>query len=394
MPSSPKTLSAQEAAARLGVKRRTLYTYASRGWLRSLPGPTRRERRYLATDVEHLRLRGSAHRGSHASAAAALGWGPPVLDTAISHIDADGPNYRGIPALTLAERNVPFERVADLVWGSAHAAWPAWAPPALPDPQEEGVFRRLRRVVAGCMVPPELSPTGQGRWLVRLLAMGLADRPERRKGAAEAASVADAVLIALGGQGSPELVNAALVLCADHELNSSTLTARVAASTGAQLDAVVLAALCTLSGPRHGANSDLLEARLAAWTATSDPVCAAVEEARTGPLPGFGHRLYPEGDPRGAHLLTRASEAAQPARLLERVGSELRTRGHPAPNLDVGLVAVRCAAGLPRGAAAGLFAVGRAAGWVAHALEQRQAGVMLRPRARYVGAWPEPDTLR
>lgn len=58
---------------------------------------------------------------------------------------------------------------------------------------------------------------------------------------------------------------------------------------------------------------------------------------------------------------------------------------HPPPTLEVGLVALRSALGRPRGAAEGLFALGRSAGWVAHALEQRRAGFLLRPRARYVG---------
>jgi citrate synthase len=57
--------------------------------------------------------------------------------------------------------------------------------------------------------------------------------------------------------------------------------------------------------------------------------------------------------------------------------------GRPAPNVDMALVALRAALGLPRGAAAGLFAVGRSAGWIAHILEQYAAGFLLRPRARY-----------
>jgi citrate synthase len=63
----------------------------------------------------------------------------------------------------------------------------------------------------------------------------------------------------------------------------------------------------------------------------------------------------------------------------------MRDAGREPPSLDVGLVAITSALGLPPGSAAALFAVGRAAGWIAHTFEQREAGFMLRPRARYTG---------
>ena len=63
----------------------------------------------------------------------------------------------------------------------------------------------------------------------------------------------------------------------------------------------------------------------------------------------------------------------------------MRDAGHPAPSMEVGLVMLAEALGLPRGAASAVFAVGRSAGWVAHVLEQREQGHLLRPRARYVG---------
>jgi citrate synthase len=184
------------------------------------------------------------------------------------------------------------------------------------------------------------------------------------------------------------LADAALVLCADHELNASTFAARVAASTGADLQACLLAALATFLGPRHGGASGALEAVL-------DQVArpgraAAVVRARTARgegMPGFGHTLYPDGDPRAAALLALVEEtpATPPLRILTAViQATLRLRGEH-PNIDAALVAARLALGLPRGGAVPLFAVGRTAGWVAHVLEQRESSAVLRPRARYVG---------
>jgi citrate synthase len=185
----------------------------------------------------------------------------------------------------------------------------------------------------------------------------------------------------------------ALVLLADHELNASSFAARIAASTDAHLLACVQAALATLTGPRHGGACDRVEALLV--EAEALPQFSQVIEARSRrgeALPGFGHPLYPQGDPRARPLLERAqmlmrrSAAArrrvEPALALARV---MQRQGLPA-TVDFGLVALTRALGMPRGCAALLFALGRSAGWVAHVLEQRSSESVLRPRARYLGA--------
>jgi citrate synthase len=111
--------------------------------------------------------------------------------------------------------------------------------------------------------------------------------------------------------------------------------------------------------------------------------------ARRGePLPGFGHRLYPAGDPRGPLLLSQAAQQPRPARplaTLEALVTEAARLGLGAPNLDVGLLAVAHALRLQPWAGQVLFCIGRSAGWIAHATEQRGSGELLRPRARYVG---------
>ena len=106
------------------------------------------------------------------------------------------------------------------------------------------------------------------------------------------------------------------------------------------------------------------------------------------PLPGFRHPLYPNGDPRARLLLGPprvAPRRARSRRGLWRSSTRWSSAAASGPPLDVGLVAIARRSSLPRGSAGALFALGRAAGWIAHALEQREAGYMLRPRARYVG---------
>src|SRR5690606_20998489 len=158
---------------------------------------------------------------------------------------------------------------------------------------------------------------------------------------------------------------------------------------GASLTASIVAALAALSGPLHGAATARVEALV-------DEVgrperAAAVVGARLDrgeAIPGFGHPLYPRGDPRGAPLPDVASELGArqlSVRIVSSVASAMSLVSRDPPTVDVGLVALSAALGLRRGAALGIFASGRVAGWIAHALEQREAGFMLRPRARYVG---------
>jgi citrate synthase len=181
-------------------------------------------------------------------------------------------------------------------------------------------------------------------------------------------------------------VSQALVLSAEHELNASTFAARVAASTGADTYAVVGAGLATLGGPRHGGMTDRVEAMLRARMRGARP---SLDDA---PL-GFGHPLYPAGDPRAPPLLTalrgalpeeRAKELAQVFALVEAMAA----RGRPPPSIDVALAATAMALGLEAGLAGVLFALGRTAAWLAHAIEQYEVGEPIRPRARYVGPLP------
>ena len=192
--------------------------------------------------------------------------------------------------------------------------------------------------------------------------------------------------------GAAGLIDRALVLCADHELNVSSFTARCVASAGATPYAVVVAGLAALGGVKHGGNTERVEAFLGEIEASDDAERAVAARLRRGEaVPGFGHPLYPDGDPRAEALLAvlggayPGSRARQPAaEAAKAVGDLMDER----PNVDFALVALARTLRLPPGAALALFALGRTVGWVGHAIEQYQADIILRPRALYVGEQP------
>ena len=189
-----------------------------------------------------------------------------------------------------------------------------------------------------------------------------------------------------------------LVLTIDHGFNASTFTARVVASTGADLADVVCAAIGALAGPLHGgAPSRALDAldaigepeRAAAW------VRAEVAAGRR--IMGFGHAVYRAPDPRSALLREVAVRLGGP--LVDRavaIEAEILTTlaelkpDRPLPsNVEFYAGVIMKSVGLPRSMFTPTFAVSRTVGWVMHALEQASSGKLIRPAARYVG--PEPQ---
>ena len=207
-----------------------------------------------------------------------------------------------------------------------------------------------------------------------------------------------------------QVMDLVLTLHADHELNASTFAARVAVATLADLHAAVVAAISTLKGPRHGgANEDVLALLLE----IGDPARAEpFVEARLGArgslsrreradpkarIPGFGHRVYKVDDARARVLRGMAksmAEATGRGRLFEvaeRLYDAMRARTSLPVNVDFFSAVVYDALGIPPDFCTSIFAVGRVAGWCAHALEQYADNRLIRPRADYVG--PAPRAL-
>jgi citrate synthase len=152
---------------------------------------------------------------------------------------------------------------------------------------------------------------------------------------------------------------------------------------------VVTAGLAALQGAKHGGQTELVEAFLREVEASGDPRGAIAGRLKRGEgVPGFGHSLYPGGDPRGASLLQMMAGAypgSPVVALSDSITREALNLVDEHPTLDFGLVILARTLGLPPGAALALFAIGRTVGWVGHAIEQYEGGSLIRPRARYVG---------
>ena len=383
---NPDEWIARDAAmAMLGVRPQTLYAYVSRGLLRARPDAADpRRSAYSGHDIEGLlaRKRGSRRRADIATGA--IAWGEPVLESAISTVRDGRLIYRGRDASEFASR-ATLEDTAALLW--------QYAPPSNAVVQNSAAARQAARSsqcrprafaflahAAGIDAPS----------FGRSTALLQAEAWDLLSGFANAAAgMTGHVPIHLRlaghwGLGRPrsELVRRVLVLVSDHELNASTFAVRVAASTGASLAAAALAGFSALSGPLHGQASARALAFLDRMLTSSDMagyVRAVV--ARGEPVLGFGHQLYPLGDPRAASLLRAVRPRAAIARALRIAEIEV---GAP-PNVDMALAVTTRELGLPDEAPFIMFSIGRMAGWLAHAIEQRETGRLIRPRARYVG---------
>jgi citrate synthase len=397
--SKPRFVSAKEAAQMLGITPATLYAYTSRGQLHSEPVPgAYRERRYQTEDVERLRDRKEARRDPSKAAAQGLNWGAPVLPSGITLIEGGKLYYRGRDAVSLA-RTATIEEAAAILW-EAEGTLLFDQPFAF----SRTLWTRIRTIAIDpvtrfqCALPLagiadlaayDLRPTAvrqSGARILKLLATIAADRlsPSPLHVALQTAWAPE-------NPGARDAIREALVLCADHELNVSAFAARCAASAGASPYDTVSAALATLKGSRHGGATERVRAL---FSETVRPRTAIANRLRQGEsIPGFGHRLYPEGDPRAKRLLQFAEAGGNQSewRLARGFIAAGRDLLDESANLDFGLVALQRAYGLPDFAPLVLFAIGRTVGWIAHSIEQYESGALIRPRARYIG--PNPVDL-
>jgi citrate synthase len=405
-------LESDEAARRLGVKVTTLYAYVSRGLLTSHPAPSGRRSLFAADDVERLARRSRQGKAVETRMA--------TVTTGVTQLTDEGPVYGGRRATDLAVGST-FEEVAGWLWADPEAPGTGPEPSERPEP---GSWAAL-----DLGPPPEMAASDRMRWVVVMA--GARDRLRadlRRpvvtaKAARVAASMVDALprpdpaagprpevaLVFPDGREMPDtlaarltarlspapdpplvrLVNAALVLMADHELATSTMAVRVAASTRADLYDVLLAGLGTIAGPLHGGASQQVTALLG--EARLHGVERAVNDSLRwqGVLPGFGHSVYKHGDARCTVLLGLFEEMASPedVELVRELVGLAADHDIPPPNVDLALASMAWATGMPPDAGRTLFTVARVAGWTAHYLEELEERP-LRYRARAVYATP------
>ncbi len=379
----PLWLPAADALALLKVQPQTLYANVSRGRIRTRAdrGDPRRSL-YHRDDVQRLATRRQGRRSSAVLAGEAIRWGEPVLASGISTVVDGRLYYRGQDACALAER-ATLEEVAALLWDGPVDGFAATAGAVLP--AAEPLAAALQALAARAATDPPARGRGRAALLgeARSLMGALADT---MAGPATGEHLHQRLAAAWGRPRSADLLRRALVLLADHELNASTFAARVTASTGASLAACLLSGLATLTGPLHGGAAAAVRALVQA-SAREGADAALREWLALGRTPAaFGHPLYPQGDVRGQALLAHFEPPATFVALRE---AGERLLGEP-PNVDFALAALADARRLPPEAPLVLFALGRAVGWIAHALEQQATGTLIRPRARYVG--PAPAT--
>lgn len=388
-------MTAQEAAATLSVSPATIYAYVSRGLIRSEAAADGRNKRYRADDIRALKER----RAPLETRAPVESASPVIIDSAVCLLTPEGPFYRGASAVELSQKS-SFEHVAALLWNATESdpfaendATPLWQAlqPVIAATADRPFIDRAATAMAlsGGFDPAAYNGTTAGGAAIGAkalrvltsLATGTAPshEPIHRQLAPKSREAAD-------------LIRRSLVLLADHELNASTFAARVAVSTGTSVYDALAAALATLKGPRHGGAS-ARAARFLASLPQSSPAEAIKQRRAEGErLPGFGHPLYRAADPRALALLDALEAAGADRRLTRDTVAAARDIAGVDPNVDYALAVMALHLGLPHDTGLTLFAIGRMAGWTAHAIEQRATETLIRPRARYTGIAPRAST--
>ncbi|MEV0933948.1 citrate synthase [Streptomyces phaeochromogenes] len=400
-----RRISTKQAAELLGVKPETVYAYVSRGQLSSRRSTGGRGSTFDSKEVEALARRNRREPAESSPAAGTLS-----VRTRITLIDKDRYYFRGVDATELATRH-SYEEVAEWLWTGvlrpgvtftapeASVAVARRAVDALPE--HTGPTDRLRvAAIAAATADPlrfdlsEQAVLGTARTLIPTLVDAL---PPKSHGHRDDSSLAHRLWARLSGREADEAslraLDTALALLVDHDLAASTLAVRVAASARAHTYAAVSAGLGVLEGPLHGAASGLAHRMLldVLDRGTAAPVVA--DELRAGRrVPGLGHRIYPGEDPRARVLFGLLEDVPRAAPALAAARDVVDTTARHAPlhaNVDLALAVLTASSGMHASAGETIFAVARAAGWIAHVLEEYdEAPLRMRPSGHYVGARP------
>jgi citrate synthase len=397
MPDDQDWLTSEAAAARLGVKPETLYAYVSRGAVRSERLPGTRRSRFLRADVE--RLAGKQRRGGGRAGALDV-----IVETELTLLDPAGHlHYRGWDVADAVASGATFESVAGWLLTGERSPAPFTSPPAMAEAArrvagalaDQPAMDRLRAVVAAARHTDPLrddrrpvAVAAAARSLIATLVEALPVRGDEPRGG----SVADRLWPRLSRQAAtPErvrLLDATLVLLADHELAASTLAARITASTWADPYLVVQAGLAALGGPLHGGASEAareLVREVDGGTPAAEAIGRRLRDEQL--IPGFGHRIYRAHDPRAEILLgLLAGTRALPAE--DALVAVMRERGLPFANVDFAIASLAERHDMVAVAGEIVFAVARTAGWLAHAAEEYRHRLRFRPRGVYTGRPP------
>jgi citrate synthase len=377
-----RMLQSEEAARRLGVKVATLYAYVSRGLLESHPEPNGRRRLFDLADIERLAKRRRGGREVESRLA--------TVTTGVTQLRDDGPAYRGRPATHLATE-LSYEEVAAWLWQVGPEG--DWTAPDLGPCPLTQTYDRMRWTLVMCGAGDPLRADARPETLARSArtviaalvdSVGAGHRDEDR--AAPIAARLAARLVGRQSSLSAAAMNAALILMADHELATSTLAVRVAASVRADLYDALLAGLATMAGPLHGGASQQAYELLVA--AERDGAARALNDALGAQryLPGFGHTVYTQVDPRFDALLPLVEPLLSDERrsLLQEIMALAEANDVGPRNCDLALAALSWGTGMPTDAGRTIFTIARVAGWTAHYREElTERPLRFRARAVY-----------
>jgi citrate synthase len=349
--------------------------------------------------------------------------GVVAFRTEIAEPDREGGalRYRGVDIEDLVGR-VPFEKV----WGLlVDGTYEPGMPPAAPYPIPLVTGDTRVDVQAGLA---QLAPAWGFRELLDISdeeardnlarssvmalsfvaqsARGMGQPPVPEREVDRARSIPERFLIRWRGEADPnhvKAIDAYWISAAEHGANASTFTARVVASTGADVAAALSAAIGALSGPLHGGAPSRVLQMLDDVERAGDATAYVKQVLDRGErLMGFGHRVYRAEDPRARVLRRTAREIGAPrlevAERLEQAALAELTERHPervlATNVEFWSAVVLDYAGVPPDLFTPMFSCARVAGWSAHILEQKREGKLIRPTALYVGPGPRsPDEV-
>lgn len=399
-------ITASEAAAKLGVKRQTIYAYVSRGMLESHRDIDGKSSLFDPADIARLqRGRRSARRGRL----------EVPISTSITNVTDGRVEYRGISINSLAAERRSFESVASLLWRGELQGHSPWVPPKNATRHARRAVKALgadaRRtdmmmtaLVSTAAHDPfrgDTSPNGVASCAADIITVMVDSMPPTSASQPDNGTPPQTPIgarlwkrLTAADPSSSDVLDLALVLLADHGLATSTLAARLAASTRGGAHAVTLAGLGAVAGPLHGGASRLVhEMFTAAWEHGAD---SAIAEAirRHDQIPGLGHPIHRSADPRHDILFAAIENSSLPAdraKTVRSVVARISDRYDIAPNIDLALGALTFIADMAPDAGEIVFSVARTAGWIAHALEEYEEPPL---RFRAVGRYSAPSTSR
>ncbi len=380
--------SAQAAADYLNVKVSTIYAYVSRGLIRSEEtSGVKRNRRYRWDDVKQLKQRTQLRKHPEEATKLSLFWGQPILESEITRLTDDDMFYRGQPLTSLIQTD--FETVLNILWldtGNEKMSWPTLPKnlKILLKPfkkldmlsQLQAIIPLLMQDNPSAFLTDKISVIKIGQQLMITLAAIMTGQYIHFSQIARHLSGHFGIRI--------QLINALLILCADHELNTSTFTARCVASTQASPYAAINAGLSALSGSKHGGMiAEIM--RMFSQAKHHKPANIIKHYAQTqNQIPGFSHPLYPKGDPRAKILLELFPTSKQP-KYLSKVKEFIQSKTNQNPSIDYAIAAICATHRLSADMGLALFGLSRIAGFVAHINEQYQLNKLIRPRMHYIG---------